>query len=135
MCISYPLIKSFDIKESRPLFIPHEYIQPIEFHILEYIHNFKRNYKLNNLIQNTSHEFLLNIEEHKVIRALELQCLLLQTKYVICMLAKLLISSDTIRTNFPNGFFAQKILTKNFKDILAVFYICLNFFRFHHPFI
>ena len=135
MCIFCPSIKSFDIKESRPLFIPHEYIQPIETHILEYIHNFKRKYKLNNLIQNTSHEFLLNIEEHNIIRALELQCLLLQTKYVICLLTKLLTSSDTIRTNFPNGFFAQKILTKKFKDILAVFYICLIFFRFHHFFI
>ena len=47
------LITSFDVKESRPLIFPREYIQPIEVHILECIHKTKNNHKLNNLIQNT----------------------------------------------------------------------------------
>ena len=43
-----PIIKSFDIEESRPLIIPHESIQPIEVHILEETHKIKYNHKLHN---------------------------------------------------------------------------------------
>ena len=89
--IFYPLTKIFDVEESRPLIIPHDIIQPIEVLILEFFHNTKHNQKLNNLIQNTSHEF-----------SLELLWPLLQNKYVIRMLAKLRTSSDTIRANFAD---------------------------------
>ena len=90
--------------DSRPPINPHKYIQPIEIPKLEYINNTKNYNKMYNLIQNTWHEFSLNNEELNTIRALELLWPLLQTKIVIRMLAKLLTSSNTIRTTFPNGF-------------------------------
>ena len=39
MYILCPLTKTFSIEESRPLIVPHEYIQPVEIPILEFIHN------------------------------------------------------------------------------------------------
>ena len=116
MYIFCPLTRSFDVDESRPLIIPHEHIQPIEIHILEYRHNIKYNHKFYNLIQNTSHEYSDNNEELNIIRALELLWSLLQTKNVIRMLVKLLASSDTIRTNFPNGFFDDHFIDHLFKN-------------------
>ena len=107
MYIFCPPTKSFNVKESRSIIVPHEYIQPVEVQILEYIHNTKHNHKLYKLIENTPHEFSLSSEEHKIIRALELLRPLLQTKYVIRLLAKLLTSSDTNHTVFPNWFFAD----------------------------
>ena len=107
MYIFCPLTKSFDIEKSRPLIIPYEYYPPIDVHILEYIQNTRYNHKLYNLTQNTLHEFSLNNKEHNIIRAHELLWPLLQTKNVIRMLAKLLTSSDTIRTNFPYGCFDE----------------------------
>ena len=68
MYIFCPLTISFDVEESCPLIIPHEYKQPTEVHILEYSHKTKYNHKLYNLIENT-YEFLLNNEEHNVIRS------------------------------------------------------------------
>ena len=41
MYIFCPLTMTFNDKESRPLIIPHEYIQPIEVPMLEFIHNTK----------------------------------------------------------------------------------------------
>ena len=82
-----PPTKSFNVEESRSLIVHHEYIQPVEVQILEYIHNTKYDHKLYNLIQNTPHEFSVSSEEHKIIRALELLWPLLQTKYIIRLLA------------------------------------------------
>ena len=82
-----PLTKTFTVGESRPLIVPHEFLQPIEFPILELIHNNKYNHKLYNLIQNTSYEFSPGTEELKTIRALQLLWPLLQTKNINRMLA------------------------------------------------
>ena len=72
MYIFCPLTKTFNDEESRPLIIPHEYIQPIEVPILEFIHNTKYNHKIYNIIQNTPHEFAVGTEELKTIKALQL---------------------------------------------------------------
>ena len=58
-----------------------------------------------NLIQNTPYEFAVGTEELKTIKALQLLWLLLQTKNIIRILAKLLTNSDMIRDIFLNGFF------------------------------
>ena len=100
-----PLTKTFNDEESRPFFIPHEFIQPIEIPILEFIHNTKYNQKLYNLIQNTPHDFTLGTEELNTINALQLPWPLLQTKNVIRILAKLLTTSNLIHDIFPHGFF------------------------------
>ena len=89
MYIFFPLTKTFNDEESRPLIIPHEYIQPIEVPILEFIHNTKYNHKIYNLIQNTPHEFAVGTEELNTIKALQLLWPLLQTKNIIRILAKL----------------------------------------------
>ena len=89
----------------RRRIIPHEYIQPIEVLVLEFIHNSKYNHKIYNLIQNTPHEFAVGTEELKTIKALQLLWPLLQTKNIIRILAKLLITSDAIHNVFPHGFF------------------------------
>ena len=57
MYIFCPITKTLNAEESRPFLIPHEFIQPIEIPILEFIHNTKYNHKLYNLIQNTPYEF------------------------------------------------------------------------------
>ena len=103
-----PLIKCFYVEKSHPLIVPHEYLQPILVQILEYIHNTKYNHELYKLIQITLPEFSLNSEAHKIIRELEPVWHLLQNKYVIHMLTKLLTSSDTIHTDFPIGFFCRR---------------------------
>ena len=105
MYILCPLTKTFNDKESRPLIVPHEYIQPIEVTILDFIHNTKYNHKIYNLIQNTPYEFAVGTEELKTIKALQLLLPLLQTKNIIRILAKLLTPSDAIHDVFPHGFF------------------------------
>ena len=44
MYIFCPIMKTFNAEESRPFLIPHEFIQPIEIPILEFIHNTKYNH-------------------------------------------------------------------------------------------
>ena len=100
-----PLTKTFNDEESRPVIILHEYIQPIEVPILEFIHNTKYNQKTYNLIQNTPHEFAVGTEELKTIKALQLLWPLLQTKNIIRILAKLLTTSDATHDIFAHGFF------------------------------
>ena len=87
-----PLTRTFNIEESLPLIVHHEYIQLVEVPILEYINNTNYNRKLYNVIQNTSHKFSPSSEEQKTIKALELLWPLLQTKYITRLLAKLLTS-------------------------------------------
>ena len=41
-----PITKNFNDEESRPFIIPHEFIQPIEIPIKEFIHNTKYNHKI-----------------------------------------------------------------------------------------
>ena len=105
MYIFCPITKTFNAEESRPLLIPHEFVQPIEIPILEFIHNTKFNHKLYNLIQNTPYEFAVGTEELTTIKALQLLWPLLQTKNIIRILAKLLTTSELIHDIFPHGFF------------------------------
>ena len=105
MYIFCPITKTFNAEESRPFLIPHEFIQPIEIPILEFIHNTKYNHKIYNLIQNTPYEFAVGTEELKTIKALQLLWPLLQTKIIIRILAKILTTSDMIHDIFPHGFF------------------------------
>ena len=105
MYIFCPITKTFNAEESRPFLIPHEFVQPIEIPILEFIHNTKFNHKLYNLIQNTPYEFAVGTEELTTIKALQLLWPLLQTKNIIRILAKLLTTSEQIHDIFPHGFF------------------------------
>ena len=105
MYIFCPITKTFNAEESRPFLIPHEFVQPIEIPILEFIHNTKFNHKLYNLIQNTPYEFAVGTEELTTIKALQLLWPLLQTKNIIRILAKLLKTSELIHDIFPHGFF------------------------------
>ena len=105
MYIFCPITKTFNAEESRPFLIPHEFVQPIEISILEFIHNTKFNHKLYNLIQNTPYEFAVGTEELTTIKALQLLWPLLQTKNIIRILAKLLTTSELIHDIFPHGFF------------------------------
>ena len=98
MYIFCPLTKLFNVDESHPLNVPHEFLQPVEVPILEFIYNTRCNHKLYHLIQNTPYEFSPSTEYHNIIKALEL---LLQTKYIIRLLAKLLTSSDINHDVFP----------------------------------
>ena len=100
-----PLTKTFNEEKSRTLTVPHEYIQPIEVPILEFIPNNKCNHKIYNLIQNTPHDFAEGTEELKTIKGLQLLWPLLQTKNIIRILAKLLTTSDAIHDVLPHGFF------------------------------
>ena len=88
------LTKLLNEDEFRPLIVPHEYLQPVEVPILEFIYNTRYNHKLYNLIQNTPYEQSPHTEEHSIIKVLELLGQLLQTKHIIRLLAKLLTSSD-----------------------------------------
>ena len=90
MRIFCPLTKTFIVEEFRQLIVPHEFLQPIEVPILEFIDKTKYNHKLFNLIQ-----------ELKTIRALQLLGPLLQTKNIIRMLAKLLTTSEVIHDVLP----------------------------------
>ena len=103
-----PLTETFNVDESRPLIVPHEFQQPVEISILEFIDNTKYNHKLYNLIQNTLYELSPSTEEHKIIKALELLWPLLQTKYNIRLIAKLLTSSEIMHDVFPHGFFTDE---------------------------
>ena len=105
MYIFCTITKTFNAEESRPFLIPHEFVQPIEIPILEFIHNTKFNHKLYNLIQNTPYEFAVGTEELTTIKALQLLWPLLQTKNIIRILAKLLTTSELIHDIFPHGFF------------------------------
>ena len=105
MYIFCPITKTFNAEESRPFLIPHEFLQPIEIPILEFIHNTKFNHKLYNLTQNTPYEFAVGTEELTTIKALQLLWPLLQTKNIIRILAKLLTTSELIHDIFPHGFF------------------------------
>ena len=96
-----PLTKIFNVDESRPLIVPHEFLQPVEIPILEFIHNTRYNHKLYNLIQNTPYELSSSTEEHDIIKALEILWPRLQTKYIIRFLARLLTSSEIIDDVFP----------------------------------
>ena len=107
MYIFCPITKTFNAEESRPFLIPHEFVQPIEIPILEFIHNTKFNHKLYNLIQSTPYEFAVGTEELTTIKALQLLWPLLQTKNIIRILAKLLTTSDLIHDIFPHGFFPE----------------------------
>ena len=100
-----PLTKTFNVEEFQPLIVPHEYIQPIEIPILEFIHNTKFNHKVFNLIQHTNHEFSVGTEELNTIKALQFLWPLLETKNNIRILAKLLIASNSIHDIFPHAFF------------------------------
>ena len=40
-----PLTKLLNVDESRPLIIPHEFLQPVEDSILEFIYNTRHNFK------------------------------------------------------------------------------------------
>ena len=113
MYIFCPLTKTFNVEESRPLIVPHKYIQPVEFSILEFIHNTKYNHKLLSLIQNTPYEFSIGTEELRFIKELQLLWPLLQTKNIIRMLAKLLTPSDAIHDVFLHGFFPDDQVNKN----------------------
>ena len=99
-----PLTKLLKVDESRLLIIPHEFLQPVEDPILEFIYNTRYYHKLYNLIQNTPYEQSPHTEEHNIIKALELLWPLLLTKHIIRLLAKLLTSSDIIHDVFrpPN---------------------------------
>ena len=83
MYIFCPLTKTFNDEESRPLIIPHEYFQPIEVPILEFIHNTKYNHKYYNLIQNTPHEIAVGTEELKTTKHFNCSghCYKLKTSY------------------------------------------------------
>ena len=107
MYIFCPITKTFNDEESRPFLIPHEFIQPIEIPILEFIHNTKYNHKIYNLIQNTPYEFAVGTEQLNTINALQLLWPLLQTKNIIRILANLLTTSDMIHDIFPHGFLTE----------------------------
>ena len=107
MYIFCPLTKLLNVDESRSITITHEFLQPVEVPILDFIYNTRYNHKLYNLIQNTPYEQSPNIEEHNIIKTLELLRPLLQTKHIIRLLVKLLTSSDTIHDVFPHGFFTD----------------------------
>ena len=108
MYIFWPLTKIFNVDESRPLIVPHELLQPVETPKFKLIHNTRYNHKLYNLIQNAPYELSPSTEDHKIIKVLELLWPLLQTKYIICLLAKILTSSEIIHDVFAHGFFTDK---------------------------
>ena len=105
MYLFCPLTKTFNVEESRPLIVPHEYIQPIEIPLLEFIHNTKYNHKLFNLIQHTNHKCFVGTEELNTIKSLQLLWPLLKTENIIHILAKSQTTSDSIQDIFPHGFF------------------------------
>ena len=44
MYLFCPLTKTFNVDESRPLIVPHEFLQPVKIPILEFIHNTRYNH-------------------------------------------------------------------------------------------
>ena len=112
MYIFCPLTRSFNVDESCPLIVSHEYIQPVEISVLEYTHSIKYNHKLSNLIQNTPHKSSPSSEGYKITQAHELLLWpLLETKHISRLLAKLLTTSNVIHDIFPIGFFADDQLS------------------------
>ena len=105
MYIFCPLTKTFNVEESRPLIVRHEYIQPIEIPILEFINNTKYNHKLFNFIQHTNHEFFDGTEDINTIKSLQLLWPLLEIKNIIRILVEVLTTSDSIHDIFPHSFF------------------------------
>ena len=107
MYIFCPIAKTFQDEESRLFLILHEFLQPIEIPILQFIHNTKYNHKIYNLIQNTPHEIAVGTHELNITKALDLLWPLLQTKNIIRILAKFLTTSELIQELFPHGFFPE----------------------------
>ena len=107
MYIFCPLTTLLNVDESRPLIIPHEFLQHVEVQILEFVYNTRYHHKLYNLIQNTPYEQSPNTEDHNIIKALQLLWPLLQTKHIIRLLAKLLTSSVLIHDVLRHGFFTD----------------------------
>ena len=101
MYIFCPLNKLINVDEYRPLIFPHEFLQPVEIPIIEFIYNTRYNHKLYNLTQNTPYEKSPHTEERNSIKALELRWPLLQTEHITRLLAKLLTSYDIIHDVFP----------------------------------
>ena len=66
------LSKLLNVDESRPLIVPHEFLQPVEVPILEFIYKTRDNHKSFNLIQSTPYEQSPSTEELNIIKALEL---------------------------------------------------------------
>ena len=139
MCLFCPLTKTFNVDEPHPLILPHEFLQPVEITILEFTHNTRYNHKLYNLIQNTPYEFSPSFDEHKINKALELFWPLLQSKYIIRLIAKLLTSSEVIHVVFPHGFFTNEKSIRNLKNYtnkveqkLTILYNCFLFFSILH---
>ena len=83
MYIFFPKLDPFRIQESSPLIVPQEPVQPIEIPLLEKIRVIKLNRKIFNLIQHTSHNFSITVEQVKIIQVLELLWPLLSTKNLI----------------------------------------------------
>ena len=100
MYIFCPLTEAFNVDESHPLVVPHEFLQPVEIPILEFIHNTIYNHKVYNPIQNTPYELSPSTEEHKIIKTLELIWAFLQTNYIIRLITKLLTTSEIIHDVF-----------------------------------
>ena len=103
MYIFCPLTKIFNVDESRPLIVPHEFLQPVEIPILEFIHKTRYNHKLYNLNKNRPYELSPSTDEHNIIKALELFWPLLQTNCIIRLIAKLPTSSEIIYDVFHDG--------------------------------
>ena len=123
MYIFYRLTKTFNVEESRPIIVPHEYIQPVEVSFLGFIHNTYYNHKLFVLIQNTPFEFSIGTEELKTIKTLQLLWPLLQTKNIIRILAKLVTTSNAIHDVFPHGLNEfNKLKTNKFEIKLTILY-------------
>ena len=101
------LTNTFPVNESQPIIIPHEYIQLVELPLLGKNHSTNFNYKLYYPIQNTHHVFSVTPEQVKIIKSFEPLWHLLTTRTVISILAKLIMQSLIIGTNFPNDFFTN----------------------------
>ena len=108
MYIFCPFPKTFNIDESRPLIVPHEFLQPVEIPIVEVIHNTRYDLELYNLVQNTPYELSPSTEEDNIIKPLESLWPLLEAKYFIRLIAKLLTSSEIIHDVFPHVFFTDE---------------------------
>ena len=89
------LANNFLLEDSRPIFILHEKIQPVEVTLLINIHFLKSFTKSKNSFK------FLTASRSTIIRALELRWPLSSTKNIIHKLANLFLNSDIIKTNFP----------------------------------
>ena len=112
MYIFRPLTKSFDVDDSRPVIVSHEYIQLIEDTILEYIHKTVCNHKLYKLIQNKRHEFAFYNEELNIIRALKLSGFYFKVKSSSTCLRNSSNHQTQSALTFPMDFSLMTILRK-----------------------